>query len=177
MICLGQLVDIRGSGDSRYTYLWDSPTDQAPTYSNAGGIVTSITPSDTGRHKYTLIARHTSCPGYDSTVNLDIDVQPIPSVTINDDESLCYGDTMQLNGIVTPGTYGNYSYSWTPGAALDFPTQKNPIFSAVNEGETTLTFVASTPAGCSDSDVIVLNVFSADLYLCRQIPPYVQAIP
>ncbi len=162
MICVGQKVDVRGAGDSRYTYLWDSPTDQAPTYSNAGGIITSITPSDTGLHKYVLIARHTSCPGFDSTVNFDIDVQPVPSVTLNDDESLCYGDTMQLNGVVMPGTYGNYSYSWTPGAALDFPTRKNPIFSAVNEGVTTLTFTASTPAGCSDSDVIVLNVFSAN---------------
>lgn len=161
MICLGQKVDVRGAGDARYSYTWDSPTDQAPTYSNAGGIITSITPSGTGLHKYALTARHASCPGKDSTVNFDIDVQPVPVVTVNDDATLCYGDTMQLNGIVVPATYANYTYNWTPGAALDFPGRKDPIFSGVNEGVNTLTFTATTPAGCSDTDVVVLNVYSA----------------
>lgn len=161
-ICIGQKVDVRGTGDARYDYKWDAPTDQSASFSNAGGIITSITPSDTGRHKFILHATHINCPGIDSTVNFDIDVQPIPSVQVNEDESLCYGDTMQLTAIVTPNTYPNYTYSWTPGATLDFPDRKNPIFSGVNEGETKITFIAKTPAGCSDTDDVTLNVYAAE---------------
>jgi gliding motility-associated-like protein len=161
-ICLGQKVDVRGVGDSRYSYSWTHPTDNSPTFSNPGGIQTSITPSDTGVHKYILHAQHANCPGIDSTVNFDIDVQPNPSVQVDEDESMCYGDTMQLTAIVTPNTFNRYTYSWTPGAALDFPDRKNPIFSAVEEGVATLTFVARTPAGCADSDQVSLNVYAAE---------------
>lgn len=161
-ICLGQRVDVRGTGDARYDYKWESLTDLSATYTNAGGVLTSIIPSDTGLHKFILHATHANCPGIDSTVNFDIDVQPIPTVAIDDDASLCFGDTMQLTAIVTPNTFNRYSYSWTPGAALDFPDRKTPIFSAVSEGVTTLTFIARTPAGCSDTDMVTLNVFSAE---------------
>ncbi len=161
-ICIGQSVAVRGIGDTRYTYVWESPTDQSATFTNAGGILTSIIPSDTGLHKFVLHATHSNCPGIDSTVNFGIDVQPIPSVVINDDESLCFGDTMQLTAIVTPNTFNRYTYSWTPGAALDFPDRKTPIFSAVSEGITTLTFIARTPAGCSDTDMLTLNVYAAE---------------
>lgn len=161
-ICLGQKVDVRGVGDSRYSYSWTHPTDNSPTFSNPGGIQTSITPSDTGVHKYILHAQHINCPGVDSTVNFDIDVQPNPSVQVDEDESMCYGDTIQLTAIVTPNTFNRYTYSWTPGAALDFPDRKNPIFSAVEEGVATLTFVARTPAGCADSDQVSLNVYAAE---------------
>lgn len=161
-ICLGQRVDVRGIGDARYDYQWKSPTDPSVTFTNAGGILTAIIPSDTGLHKFVLHATHVNCPGKDSTVNFSIDVQPIPTVAINEDESLCFGDTMQLTAIVTPNTFHRYSYAWTPGAALDYPDRKTPIFSAIDEGITTLTFIARTPAGCSDTDEITLNVYSAE---------------
>ncbi len=165
-ICIGQKVDVRGAGDARYDYKWDAPTDQSASFSNAGGIITSITPSDTGRHKYVLHATHINCPGIDSTVNFDIDVQPIPTVIVDEDAFLCYGDTMQLTAVVTPNTYNKYTYNWSPGATLDFPDRKNPIFSAVNEGITTITFIAKTSAGCSDTDEVALNVYAAEfLYM------------
>lgn len=161
-ICIGQIVDVRGTGDQRYFYEWKSLTDLSATYTNVNGILTGIIPSDTGVHKFVLHATHPNCPNIDSTVNFDIDVQPIPIVTVDDDASLCYGDTIQLSAIVTPNTFQRYAYSWTPGAALDFPDRKNPIFSAVDEGATTLTFIARTPAGCSDTDMVTLNVYAAD---------------
>lgn len=161
-ICLGQRVDVRGIGDTRYDYQWKSPTDPSVTFTNAGGILTSIIPSDTGLHKFVLHATHVNCPGIDSTVNFHIDVQPIPTVEIDEDKSLCFGDTMQLTAVVTPNTFHRYSYIWTPGAALDYPDRKTPIFSAIDEGITTLIFIARTPAGCSDTDIVTLNVFSAE---------------
>src|SRR5690606_15420117 len=78
-ICLGQSVDVRGIGDSRYNYSWTS-TENNPAYSNPGSILNTITPSDTGVHKYVVHAQHPNCPNVDSTLNFDIDVQPNPSV-------------------------------------------------------------------------------------------------
>ena len=161
-ICSGMSVDVRGKGDVRYAYNWNSPTDGSASYAPAGEVETTIVPSDTGNHKYILTASYYKCQNKDSVVEFEIDVQPNPTVTVNDDETLCYGDTMKLNAVVGPITYNKYSYSWTPGEALDFTDRKDPIFSAITKGIATLKFVVSTPAGCSDSDEVELNVKAAD---------------
>lgn len=157
-ICLGERVDVRGEGDSRYNYEWTS-TDNNAIITTGGDVETGLIPSQIGTFRYTLTAGYKNCP--DSTADFDIDLQPVPTVAVNDDESMCYGDTMQLNAIVTPNTYTNYSYDWTPGAALDFPDRSDPIFSAVSEGVTDMQVIVSTPAGCSDTGNVELNVFAA----------------
>ena len=161
-ICVGQSVDVRGKGDARYAFNWKSPTDGSATFAPAGEVATNILPSDTGNHKYILTASYYKCPNKDSIVEFEIDVQPNPTAVVNDDETLCNGDTIKLNAIVDPVTYNKYTYTWTPGEALDFTDRKDPIFSAVTKGTTTLKFVVSTPAGCSDSDEVELNVKAAD---------------
>lgn len=162
-VCLGQAIDIRGTGDSRYIYTWESLVDQNAQYSNPGAVVTSIQPSDTGVDvSYVLTASYFKCLR-DSILDVKITTEPNPTVTVNDDNTLCYGDTMQLNALVQPSSYGSYVYSWTPGAMLDFPDRKDPIFSAINEGVVTLDFVVTTPeAGCTATDQVVLEVYAAD---------------
>lgn len=159
-ICLGQTVEIRATGDSRYDYNWTS-NDNTATFNTAADLETIITPAKTGEYKYTVVAKHNNCPNNDSTYEFDIDVQPIPEATISDDESMCYGDTMQLRSVVIPNTYGQYSYDWSPGSALDFPDRPDPIFSAIIEGKQTITFVVTTPAGCGDTEEVNLEVFAA----------------
>lgn len=160
-ICSGQSVALRGVGDARYTYFWNTKDSKA-IYSDPTSLTTVITPGDTGFHTYTVTGQFYKCIGHDTITNIRIDVQPNPTATIDDDTRMCFGDTMQMNAIINPNTYNGYTYSWTPGAVLDFPDRKNPIFSAVTEGITTLKFVVSTSAGCSDSDEVELNVFAAD---------------
>ncbi len=159
-ICLGQSVDIIGTGDPRYTYEWTS-TDPNPQYSSPGAILNTITPSDTGLHTFTLKGKYFSCGTKDTVTELKIEVQPVPTVQVNDDIVMCHGDTAQLEAIVMPDTYGGYTYSWTPGAQLDYPDRRMPIFSAVQEGKFTLKLVVSTSAGCSDEDEMTLEVFSS----------------
>ncbi|MCB9046428.1 MAG: gliding motility-associated C-terminal domain-containing protein [Chitinophagales bacterium] len=167
-ICVGQSVDVLGKVDARYNIVWNSKTDGAATYNPSNDIVTTITPGDTGKHTYVIKGDYYKCknvplgaPNGDTTADFVIDVQPIPTASIDDDASMCYGDTMQLSAIVSPEKYSKYTYSWTPGVALDFPDRKNPIFSAITEGGTTLRFIVKTPAGCSDTDEVNLNVYAA----------------
>ena len=163
-ICLGDKVQVDVVGDSRYTFFWDTNDLSGGTsISNTAVINPLITPTSVGNWNYKLTASYTVngikvCD--DSTASFDIDVQPIPTVALQDDASMCYGDTMQLKAIVTPADYKNYTYSWTPGVSLDNPKITNPIFRATISEK--LTFTASTPAGCKDDEEIELTVFPGD---------------
>lgn len=160
-ICEGESVVVRGTGDQRYSYQW-SGADPNAVITDPGSITTNIIPSQIGNNRYTLVASYIKCPNADSVADFDIDLQPIPVATINDDESMCFGDTFQLEAIVMPNSYEQYSYDWTPGAALDFPDRKNPIYSAISVGVTDMQVIVSTPAGCSDTEKVSLNVFAPE---------------
>lgn len=156
-ICEGGTVPINAVGDPRYTYSWSTP-------SPAGGIndpnilIPSITPGVLGKYKYTVKASYLTCT--DSFASINIETQPIPSVTVDEDAKICYGDTMKLHGVIKPDTYP-YKLTWTPGASLDDPNIAEPVFTANNPGDNILTLVASSSAGCSDSDKVTLTVFPA----------------
>ena len=162
-ICVGGKVPVRATGDPRYTYSWET-TDPSSTsvFDDAGSLTPVITPTidPIGKWTYTLRASFVGCPN-DSISDFTIDVQPIPTVTVDEDTRICFGDTMQMNGLVTPA-YAGYTYKWTPGLALDNPNIPNPIFSALNVGETELTLLVSTSAGCKDDDKVKLTVLPAD---------------
>jgi gliding motility-associated-like protein len=161
-ICIGGAVPIRATGDPRYTYTWETndPASNA-VFNDAGSLTPIITPGTViGTYTYTLHANYPGCP-IDSTSDISIDVQPIPSVTVDEDTRICFGDTMQMNGKITP-SYAGYTYKWVPGLALDNPNIPNPIFSALNVGETELTLTVSTSAGCKDEDKVKLTVLPAD---------------
>jgi len=163
-ICAGSTLNVNLIGDNRYHYNWtpangvSSTTDMAP----------SITP-DTS-HLYTVTASYPGCR--DSMAQFFLDLQPIPTVYAGADQILCYGDTMTLRWTtVSPASYPNYTYDWNPGGSLDDPAKMFPLFTAA--GTATLTFTASTPAGCKSSDDIKLEVkrprfmaVSADTLLC-----------
>lgn len=161
-ICIGQYVDVKGIADSRYSLSWSSKNDPTPGFVPASVVETRITPSQVGVFTYRITGNfQPKCPR-DTVAEFDIDVQPVPVVAVDDDASMCYGDTMQMHGSVMPAGYNRYNFSWSPGHALDFPDRKNPIFSAIEEGVTTLTFRVSTPAGCIDSTSVTLNVLPSE---------------
>lgn len=151
-ICLGSTVNIAASGDPLYTYTW-SPVAGV---SNPTLLTPSITPTVVGNYTYTITARYPGCS--DSSQRLRIDVQPVPTVTVDPDEILCYGDTVHLNGVVSP-FYANYIYSWTPGGSVSNPGIEDPVFTAL--ATTTLTLNVSTPAGCEDEDEVTFTVVEA----------------
>lgn len=156
-ICEGEKVQVSSAGDPRYTYAWaTNDLSGGTSISNISVIDPVITPTSVGKFTYTLTAAFTGCPATNNS--FDIDIQPIPSIVLQDDASMCHNDTMQLNATVTPA-YDKYIYSWTPGAMLNHSNIIDPIFKATET--TKLTFTASTPAGCKASDDITLTVFPA----------------
>jgi gliding motility-associated-like protein len=153
-ICAGAVVNINATGDPRYTYLWTPSIG----VTNTSVLTTQISP-DTSR-TYTVKATFPGCR--DSVLSLYIDVQPNPVVYVGPDQTLCFGDTLTLKWTtVTPASYPNYTYAWTPGGGLS-PTaaEPHPIFTALNT--TNLTLTVTTPAGCSGSDNIQLAVVPGD---------------
>jgi gliding motility-associated-like protein len=170
-VCDGASIQVNIIGDSRYSYTWI--TDDLSGGTSISDINISnpvITPGPIGKWVYTVRAHNDNCP-QDSVSQFKIDVQPIPEVTVVDDATLCYGDTMRLGATVTPVYSSGYSYNWAPGQSLNDPAVINPIFTAT--GTTTLKLIVSTPAGCKDDDDITLTVLpsafiflSADTAIC-----------
>ena len=162
-ICKGAAVTLNAVGDPRYTYIW-TPT----TYlSNGTGPATNSTPDTT--ITYTVIARKTGCA--DSSNKVTIDVQPVPTVYIGPDVTVCYGDTLNITASVLPTWYTGYMYSYTPATSLNFGNIANPVFTATDT--THLTLTVTTGAGCTGMDdryiYVVPNKFasiSADTGIC-----------
>lgn len=161
-ICSGDVVQINAVGDPRYSYTWTPDTG----ISNVNVLNPLIT-TDSSR-TYIITARYPGCT--DSVQRLQIEVQPVPTVVTHDDQTICAGDTLQLNTIVTPA-YNQYSYSWTPGTGIDMPNAQNPVFSGVISGQQKIE--VSTPIGCKGSDslnIFVVNVeflqISNDTVMC-----------
>ena len=157
-ICIGDKVQVDVTGDSRYAFYWESVPDPSggTSISNPTIINPVITPAAVGKFKYKLNASFTGCD--DTSADFDIEVQPIPVVTLPDDASICYDDTLHLSSKVSPDY--DYSYSWTPGVSLSNAKSPNPIFKARQTEKLTLT--ASTSAGCKDDDEMTVTVFPAD---------------
>ncbi len=157
-ICEGSSVQIRATGDSRYSYTWVQDPLSNSTLSSGFVLQPLISQGAIGKYYYSMKASFPNCQ--DSVSGFTIETQPIPTVSVDDDSKICFGDTLKLHGLVTP-TYP-YALKWTPGAALDNDAIAGPIFNAKQVGPQTLKFVAASSAGCSDSDEVTLTVFSAD---------------
>lgn len=158
-ICNGATIQTRITGDSRYSYSWYSSSSIPGLFDNPNKMDPIISPSPIGKNTYIVKATHANCPNKDSVAEFDVDVQPIPDVTLGKDESMCEGDTFKLNASIIPNNY-TFALNWTPGASLDNATIPNPIFKA--QQTTQLILTASTSAGCNDADTILLTVFPAD---------------
>jgi gliding motility-associated-like protein len=155
-ICEGASVNIRATGDPAYTYSWSS--NATVNFSDPAVINPTVTPVQRGPIKFELRAKRAGCD--DSVATLNLDVQPIPTVAVDADKKMCYGDTVTLNGIVTPEDYKKYNYQWSPGAALTQPNSSRPLFTAFQDVNLVLT--VATPAGCKGQDSMKIDALPAD---------------
>lgn len=151
-ICDGAGVQINASGSPEYTYNW-TPT----TFVSDPNIINPlIKPTPFGVYPYTLTASYPGCP--DSSQSITITVEPIPVVNADIDRTMCTGDTIHIHGSVTPAGFTGYTYSWSPISDIDFPNVLDIVFDGVST--TTLTLVATTPAGCTSNDNMIVTVKS-----------------
>jgi len=87
---------------------------------------------------------------FSDTTYESIYINPLPTLDLGVDTSICIGDSIQIN--VT----GALSYLWTPNSNINDDTIANPVvFPAI----TTSYFVNGTDTnGCINSDSIIINV-------------------
>lgn len=73
------------------------------------------------------------------------------AVTAGPDKSMCYGDSVQLEGS------GSVSYFWSPTNSLSCFTCSNPV--ATPQASTTYTVTVNGPGGCTAIDSVTVTVF------------------
>jgi hypothetical protein len=149
-ICYGSEVQLNGSADGGsgvYQYSW-SPTDGLNNSSIQNPIAS---PTETTIYILTV----TDNNGCTATDQVTVELNPQLYANAGDDEFICYGSEVQLNGSADGGS-GVYQYTWSPSDGLDDPNIQNPIASPFETTEYTLTVTDSE--GCLASDIIIVNL-------------------
>jgi gliding motility-associated-like protein len=161
-VCSEQTINIKAIGDTNYTYKWT--TQAGAIFSPTNTLNTVVSPFAIGNFTYILKGSYPGC--IDSLDSIQIDIQPYPIVTAGNDIRICSGASAQLNGSVNPNNYP-YMIKWKPSTGLSNANILNPTFSATNVGVDTFVLVASSTAGCTDSDKMVITVFSNELLVLQ----------
>jgi gliding motility-associated-like protein len=158
-ICLGQSVVLEGWADQRYSYVWTPSTGVSTPTAFTPGVTTltpPTTPTSGGTYTFALTASRLGCP--DSTKLVNIEVEPIPAVDAGVNQSLCFGDTINMYASITPApdVYTKYKYKWSPGGALSRADTFFTVFTGYLSS--TITLVVTTPNGCLGKDSVSYTV-------------------
>jgi gliding motility-associated-like protein len=137
--CRGDDVQLSASG--AVTYSW-SPS----TFLNNTTIPNPIASPDTTTLYYVTGVDVNGCINSDSVLVTIFRINVIP------DETICEGESVQLNVFGSPGN----SFVWSPSTGLSNPTIANPIASPTST--TTYSVSASDMAGCNDQDSVTILV-------------------
>jgi gliding motility-associated-like protein len=134
-ICKGQSVSIQTQAASNYSYAWFPAT----ALSNANSSTPVANPSNTTQYILTATSP-ANCNAKDTLV---ITVKDLPVVSLGNDTSVCYGDSVILNAN-------------NPGSTFLWQNMSNgQIFTAKDSG---FYFVKVTTGGCSSADTMHLAV-------------------
>ncbi|WP_243630203.1 PKD domain-containing protein [Taibaiella soli] len=154
-ICAGTTTQLQASGAS--TYSWSPATGLSCT--NCANPVASPTTTTT----YTVTG--TSTAGCHATSTVTVTVNPAPGVTAGAPQTICKGNSAQLNAI------GAVTYSWSPATGLSCTTCPDPI--ATPTTPTVYTVTGTDANGCSATATVAVNFFTpptisagADQTLC-----------
>lgn len=138
-ICSGDAITLTVNGASTYNWI-------AGTVSNPTGSSNTVSPTVTTTY---TVAGSNGALCHD-TVSVTITVIPSPTANAGPNQTICPGDTAQLNGT------GAGTVSWTPAAFLSNPNIANPL--AFPPTTTTYTFTVTAANGCDASDNVVVTV-------------------
>ncbi|XOV66816.1 MAG: PKD domain-containing protein [Fluviicola sp.] len=129
-VCEGTQVTLVGSGAS--TFVWDNGV------TNGVGFIPPV-----GTTTYTVTG--TDANGCQNTDQVDVIVNPLPTVNAGPDQTVCAGTAVTLSAS------GAVSYNWSNGVIDGVPF--TPAISSINYS------VTGTDAnGCSNSDIVNVTV-------------------
>lgn len=118
-----------------------SETNPSYNYSNPGTYEVILT-----------ITTENGCIDRDT---FEIEIFPTPELTLAADETICYGDTIQIGAEASGGTV-DYIYSWSPTTGLSDPSSAVTQAAPLSDTEYTLTVTDAN--GCEVSDAIYVDV-------------------
>ncbi len=159
-MCLGDVVSI---GDYNYepvpanTYVWTSvPHDSSisnPFVSNptVSPIVTTV---------YTLVETYVAT-GCTNSNSVTVTVNPLPSVYVADDMTICQGDEVYIGSDNEPDL--NVTYFWSAYPIPFISAEYNPLVSPESTNTYYLT-VTHQPTGCVNMDSVTVTVVEKPLY-------------
>lgn len=152
-VCIGSTVVLSGQVNVPATFLWstdipaliDNDTLQNPT----------ITPLE--NTIVTLIA--TDPNGCVSSDNLQIVSQPLPNIQVGRNDTLCLGDSFNLNGFgeIVGNGIGQISYQWSPDSFITNTNINNPIVNPQDDITYYLT-ITENEFNCANTDSIFIKV-------------------
>lgn len=116
-------------------------------------VFTSATLADGDRVTCQLSVNNGCTPV--SSNSVQVRVIDIPTITMKPDISINSGDIVQLAPIINAK---NATYSWLPATGLDNPAWSNPKASPLTTTKYTLT--VTTPAGCSATASVTVNILT-----------------
>ncbi len=148
LICVGQEVTLEAiiDSDSPVSIAWSPTTDLA----DANSAITTAMPSAAVTYSITVTDLITGCVLSDA---VDIEVSQAFSIDAGEDLALCETQGQVLN--VTTDSNEPLTWSWTNAQALSSGTVQNPTIAI--PGTYAFTVTASTAAGCTASDEIVVT--------------------
>ncbi|MCF8218455.1 MAG: PKD domain-containing protein [Bacteroidales bacterium] len=133
--------------DADMTYSW-SPATGLSDASIADPIAN---PTDTTTYVLTVSSPY----GCSVTDTITVNVAPAPVADAGTNDTICYGQTAQLDGSNSSGV--NLSYSWTSVSGGSFSSNSvSPSVSPVDT--TTYQLVVTDEYGCSDTSTVTVNV-------------------
>jgi gliding motility-associated-like protein len=145
-ICAGNTATLIGTPNILGgNYLW-----------NTGAVTQQITVSPSVTTEYTLIYNLNGC---NDTIIDSVYVNPVPTVQINQNPTICYGETTTLTATVSPA---NGTYLWT-GFGLSGVNNQNQISISPQNGNSSQNTIhpyelVYTLNGCSDTAFTNINV-------------------
>lgn len=86
--------------------------------------------------------------------------EPVISVEAMDDQSICFGESITLETVITSAT-GNYTCIWAPTAGLNDPTSCNPTFTPIvppSMPQPIVFTVTVNEGGCIATDQVTITV-------------------
>jgi gliding motility-associated-like protein len=123
----------------------------------AGATTTTIT--------YTLNLPN-QCPASDIT---QIQIISVPAANAGVNQSVCQGQTVNLNGSFTNSNTGNETYAWTPTTNLTNTTSLTPTYTA----NSTQTYTLTVNSGiCSSTDNVVVTMLPQSNATINAAGPY-----
>lgn len=150
-VCIGDSVFLNSQINTAVTFMWH--TDVAALIDDNTLQNPIITPFE-NTTVTVLVTDSNGCANSDSLL---IKSQPLPSVYAGVNDSICLGDTFDLNGFAETTANGQVSYQWSPNNFIDNVNVNNPQITPESDITYYLT-VTESEFNCVNTDSVFIKV-------------------